>query len=111
MKKFLITGYYFNGYHGSMMHICELAEHLKKLGYKVFIASFYIDESIKKELIKKTGINVYFFNDLPLNTEYDYVLGYHEPLLAYLISKGLKYKHRKKLIVMLLMKIKQNLLF
>ena len=93
MKKFLITGYYFNGYHGSMMHICELAEHLKKLGYKVFIASFYIDESIKKELIKKTGINVYFFNDLPLNTEYDYVLGYHEPLLAYLISKGLKYKH------------------
>ena len=52
MKKFLITGYYFDGYHGSMMHICELAEYLKKYNFDVYIATVHINKSIKNEIIK-----------------------------------------------------------
>lgn len=93
MKKFLITGYYFDGYHGSMMHICELAEYLKKYNFDVYIATVHINKSIKNEIIKNLNINIYYFDKLPLDLEYDYVLAYHDPILTYLLSKGLKYKY------------------
>lgn len=93
MKKFLITGYYFDGYHGSMMHICELAEFLKNNNFDVYIAAVHLNKSIKNEIIKNLNINIYHFDKLPLEVEYDYVLAYHDPILTYLLSKGLKYKH------------------
>ena len=93
VRKFLITGYYFEGYHGSMMHICELAEYLKDNNFDVYITSVHINKLIKNEIIKNLNVKIYHFDKLPLDVEYDYVLAYHDPILTYLISKGLKYKY------------------
>lgn len=93
MNNFLITGFNFDGYHGSMMHICELAEYLTRNNFKVYIATCEINNSIKKEIETNSKVKIYFFNNLPLNQEYKYVLAYHEPILSFLIKKGLKFKH------------------
>lgn len=90
MKKFLLTGFYFEGYHGSMMHICEIAKYLKTQNYDVYIASMEITEEIKN-YTKSLGLDLYYVYDLPLNVNYDYVLSYHFPLLTWLLGHGLKY--------------------
>lgn len=43
-KDYLITGYYFNDYTGSMMHICEIARELGQNGWNVTIATMYLTE-------------------------------------------------------------------
>ena len=88
-KNFLITGYHFYGWHGSLVHICELAKELNSLGYCVYLAGVEISFEIK-ELVKDFA-KLYFFDNLPLNIEYEYVLAYHEPICTYLLNKGLKY--------------------
>lgn len=90
--NFLITGYYFDGFHGSMLHIAELAETLITKDFNVYIASVEITKEIKL-YIESICAKLYFVEDLPLDIEYDYVLAYHEPILTYLLKKGLKCKH------------------
>lgn len=89
-KTFLITGYYFNDWHGSLIHICELATALNSRGFCVYLSGVEISSEIKNYVSKFA--NLYFFDDLPLDVDYDYVLAYHEPICTYLIEKGLKYK-------------------
>ncbi len=89
-KTFLITGYYFNDWHGSLIHICELAKALNSRGFCVYLSGVEISSEIKNYVSKFA--NLYFFDDLPLDVDYDYVLAYHEPICTYLIEKGLKYK-------------------
>ena len=87
----LFTGFYFDGYHGSMMHICEIAKYLSSKGNKCYCASL----SIKKEIkyyAKSMGLDVYNVVDLPVDIEYDIVWAYHFPLLPYLLNRGLKYR-------------------
>ena len=89
-KNFLITGYYFDGWHGSMVHICELSKELRKKGFCVYLAGVEISSEINNYVSEFADL--YFFEKLPLDVEYDYVLAYHEPICTYLIEKGLKYK-------------------
>lgn len=87
----LLTGYYFNGFHGSMMHINEIGKYFAQKGDKVYCASVIVEEKIKR-YSASNGVLVYKVDDLPLDIEYDIVFAYHFPILPYLIDKGLKYK-------------------
>ena len=89
-KNFLLTVYAFDGWHGSLIHVCELAKALNSMGFSVYLTGVDISSEIKDYV---SGFaDLYFFEDLPLNVDYDYVLAYHEPICTYLIEKGLKYK-------------------
>ncbi len=88
--KILFTGYYFDSYHGSMMHICEIGKYLKSLGHEIYIASCIIEDKIVK-YTSELGLNLYSAQNLPLNIHYDIVWTYHFPLLPYLIERGIKY--------------------
>ena len=90
-KNILITGYYLDGYHGSVMHICELAEELTHQGYNVTISSVKICSHIKQYLENRTGAKVYYFKNTPLEIYYDYVIAYHSPILTYLLTQGIKF--------------------
>ena len=91
MNNVLFTGYYFDGWHGSVIHILEIAEYLVKKGYKCYCASLSISE-IQKMHAKEKGLIVCRIDELPLDVEYDIVWAYHFPLLATLLYNGLKYK-------------------
>ena len=92
-ERFLITVFSLNGYHGSMMHVCELSKELINLGYNVSIATCRINKEIKKSIESNIGAKVYFFDDLPIDNTYKYVLAYHEPILTYLLAKGIQFDH------------------
>ena len=87
----LFTGFYFDGYHGSMMHVCEIAKYLSSKGHKCYCAALSIKKEVKK-YAKSIGLDVYNVVDLPIDIEYDIVWAYHFPLFPYLLDKGLKYK-------------------
>ncbi len=89
--KVLFTGFYFDGFHGSMMHICEISDYLNSIGYECFCASVVIENDIKDYALTK-GLHVFNVNDLPVDIEYDIVWSYHFPILATLLFRGLKYK-------------------
>ena len=86
-KNFLLTGYYFNGYHGSMMHICEIAEYLVAQGWMVGVVSMDITQEIR-EYVESKGIRLYSVHTLPKDIVWQYALCYHFPLLPYLLRSG-----------------------
>lgn len=88
--RVLFTGFAFDGYHGSVMHICEIAKYLKSLGVDVYIASLQVEKRFIKYL-NEFGIRLYYLPELPLDIKYNIVWSYHFPFLPYLIQKGLKY--------------------
>jgi len=87
----LFTGYYFDGFHGSMLHICEMSEYFSQNGFKCYCASVFVNDYIV-EYCKKRNLIVLKANEIPINIEYEYVFSYHFPILPYLIGRGLKYK-------------------
>ncbi len=87
MKKFLLAGFYFDGYHGSMMHICEIAKYLKSIGFDVTIAAVSITDEIKN-YVKDIGINLVQVLDIPQKSFFDYGLCYHFPILSFLLHQG-----------------------
>lgn len=89
--KILFTGYNFDGYHGSMMLISEIAAYLKGQGHDIYIASLNLTAKIQKE-ITKMGLKIFSVEKLPENIEYDIIWAYHYPLLVYLLNKNIKYK-------------------
>lgn len=90
-KKFLLTGFYFDGFHGSMMHICELANALNDMGFDVSIVVMNLTDKIYKYVMSKVDAKIYTLEDFDYSFYYDYVLAYHDPIITYLISKNLKY--------------------
>lgn len=86
----LFTGYYFDGYHGSMLHICELAEFFHKKGYRCYCASVVVEPFIV-EYCQTRNLTVLQAHELPLDLDYEYVFAYHFPILPYLLGRGLKY--------------------
>ena len=86
----LFTGYYFDGYHGSMMHICEIGKYLKSFGHNIYIASCIIDDKIKK-YTEELGLNLYYADEIPLDIHYDLIWAYHFPIINYLYQKQIKY--------------------
>ena len=90
-KKFLLTGYSFDGYHGSMMHIFEVAKELQLKNYDVYIVSVEITNKIKDYVESFSNINLISLVDFDYNLYFDYVLAYHAPILTFLIDNGLKY--------------------
>lgn len=87
----LFTGYCFDGYHGSMLHICELAGYFHKKGYQCYCASVSVEPFIV-EYCRTRNLQVYQVQDLPLDIEYEYVFAYHFPILPCLLGRGLKYR-------------------
>jgi len=86
-KNFLLTGYYFNGYHGSMIHICEIGEYLVAQGWAVGIAAMDITQEIRG-YVESKGIALYSVHTLPKDIVWQYALCYHFPLLPYLLRSG-----------------------
>lgn len=91
MKRVLFTGFHFDGWHGSMLHICEIAQYLTEQGYECFCASVSISENIKA-YVQLRGLKLFHILDVPLEYDYDIVWAYHFPILATLLEKGLKYQ-------------------
>ena len=89
-KKFLLTGYYFDGYHGSMIHIAEVAKELVSMGFDVDIVTLELNNDIKVYVEDYSGAKVFYIKDFDLKKEYDYTLAYHAPILTLLLSKGVK---------------------
>lgn len=90
-KKFLLTGYYFDGYHGSMMHILEVAKELQLKDYDVYIVSVEITKKIRDYVEKVSNVKLLSLQDFDYDIYFDYVLAYHTPILTFLIDNGLKY--------------------
>lgn len=88
--NFLITGYYFDGFNGSMMHICEIAEHLHKLGYKVTIISQFIEKKIVKYVVNHVKATLLTLDDVNDTLCFDYAICYHFPILPKILTKGVK---------------------
>lgn len=88
-KKCLFTAYPFDGWHGSMIHICEIAAYLNACGYDCYCAAVSITP-IVKNYARSQGLKVYHINELPLDTHYDIVWAYHFPILSTLLYNGLK---------------------
>lgn len=89
IKNFLMTGYYFNGYHGSMMHICEIGEYLAAQGWTVGVVSVDITPEIRR-YVEAKGIHLYDVDTVPKDIIWQYALCYHFPILPYLLRQGLK---------------------
>ncbi len=87
----LFTGFYFDGWHGSMIHICEIAEYLSLQGHHCYCASVSITDEVI-QFAHNSGLELYLPQNLPLDITYDIVWAYHFPILGYLISCKLKYK-------------------
>lgn len=68
----LFTGYYFDGFHGSMLHICEMSEYFSQNGFKCYCASVFVNDYIV-EYCKKRNLIVLKANEIPINIEYEYV--------------------------------------
>lgn len=87
----LFTGFYFDGWHGSMIHICEIAEYLSSQGHHCYCASVSITDEVI-QFAQNNGLELYLPQNLPSDITYDIVWAYHFPILGYLISCKLKYK-------------------
>ncbi len=90
-SRVLFTCFRFGGYHGAVIHICEISEYLSKLGYEVDVAVVTCNEKIKS-YAKEKGANVFYWDKLPLDKKYDLVWAYHFPILPCLIQRGMVFK-------------------
>lgn len=88
-KNYLITGYYFNAYTGSMMHICEIAQGLSQSGWNVTIATMCLTEEIRKYVAQLGNVKVEMVWHMPNNMHFDAALCYHFPILPQLLRKGI----------------------
>lgn len=89
-NKILFSCYFANGWHGSIIHILEIAEYFTKNGYDVSIAAFLITDEIKN-YARERGIDLFLISDTDIEPVYDIYWGVHFLSMSYLISKGLKY--------------------
>ena len=87
----LFTCFRFGGYHGSVIHICEIAEYLFRQGYCIYVAVATCSEEIKQYAQQK-GAAVFYWDELPTDVEYDLVWAYHFPILPCLIRRGLRFR-------------------
>lgn len=87
-KTVLLTIYNLDGYHGSVTHVYELSEYYSKNGAEVTVVCVYYSEDVK-EMFEQTGIRVYTIGNWTLSVKYDYVIGIHNPVLSYLLLRGL----------------------
>lgn len=87
--KYLLTGYYFNGYHGSMMHLCEIGEYLVSQNNEVEIVSVVVEEEIRN-YVQGMGMRLLDVDEVEESTVYDYALCYHYPVLPLILEKGVQ---------------------
>ena len=87
----LFTCFRFGGYHGSVIHICEIAEYLFRQGYCIYVAVATCSEEIKRYAQQK-GAAIFYWDELPTDVEYDLVWAYHFPILPCLIRRGLRFR-------------------
>lgn len=89
-KTILFTCCHFDGYHGSVMHVCELARYLSGLGWRCFCAVAYPTDTMVAFAAER-GLEVHECRGLDLDRQFDLVWGYHFPILALLLDRGLRY--------------------
>lgn len=88
----LFTCFHFDGFHGSVMHVCEIARFLSSKGWKCLCAVAHLTAEMREYALSR-GLEVYDVRRCPIETEYDFVWSYHYPILALLLERGLKYKN------------------
>ena len=86
--RFLITGFYFDGFHGSVMHILEIAKGLSNNGHNVTIVSQIVKNGVKKQLVQGSNITVLSVSEVNTQMHFDFALCYHFPVLPSIVSKG-----------------------
>ena len=87
--KILVTVAFMDGYHGSAMHVRDLAGFFKNRGDNVRVAAIFITHEWKK-IYAAMGIPVSVLQDVPLEEEYDIVFIYHYPTAGLLLQQGLR---------------------
>ena len=87
----LFTGYVFDGFHGSMIHIMEMGEFFIARGDTVDIVSVHIRENIR-DLLAQKGIELHDALTFKPQKNYDIVFAYHWPVFPFLLKKGVRYK-------------------
>ena len=92
--RILFTIAFLDGFHGSVKHVLEHASFLHSANggnHQITIATIFATEKIKL-IFKKSGIDVYLLNSVPLDICYDIVFAYHFPTIEMLLSYKLKCK-------------------
>lgn len=87
----LFTGFVFDGFHGSMIHLMEMGEFFIARGDTVDIVSVHIRENIRG-LLAQRGIKLHDVLTFKPQKNYDIVFAYHWPIFPFLLKKGLQYK-------------------
>ncbi len=89
--NFLFSCFYANGWHGSIIHILEIAEYLISQGHTVDIGSFNLTNDVKQYAIQNK-INLMHISEIDNNKIYDIYWALHFPTVVYLANKNIKYK-------------------
>lgn len=92
--RILFTVAYLDGYHGSVLHVREVAEYLasaKGGSRDVTVGSIFITPDIE-HMFKMGGINVFLLGNIDVSIEYDIVFAYHFPTIEFLLKRGLQCK-------------------
>lgn len=90
--KILFTAIFLDGFHGSVIHIKELAEyyiHSKKDQFQVEVATLFVAPEVYL-FYQKSGIKVTLIQEINTNIKYDIVFAYHFPTIDNLLRRGLK---------------------
>ena len=90
--KILFTVIFLDGFHGSVIHIKELADyylHSKKDQFQVEVATLFVAPEVFL-FYKKSGIKVKLIQEVDINIKYDIVFAYHFPTIDNLLRRGLK---------------------
>ena len=89
--RILFTLAYADGYHGSMLHIKEIASYYTSKGHECIVATIYSKKEYE-ELFLKENITIKQVKDIDLTLEYDILYGVHHPVVSYLLNNKVKCK-------------------
>lgn len=99
--KFLFTIAFADGFHGSVVHVYELARYFISKGHNCTVATISYEQNIKS-MYNQAGIDMVLLDQVDTKREYDVLFGIHFPTVSYLL------KHRiiiKKLVLNCLSRI------
>lgn len=92
--KILFTVLFLDGFHGSVMHVKEIASFLasdKGGNHSITVATCFATPALV-DFFKKSNISVKTLNKIDKNIIYDIVFAYHFPTIDTLINQGLNCK-------------------
>lgn len=92
--RILFTVAFLDAYHGSVLHVREVAEYLasaKGGNHDVTVGSIFTTPEIE-HMLKSRGLNVFLLGSIDVSIRYDIVFAYHFPTIEFLLKRGLQCK-------------------